>query len=403
MSTAVVVLDAASTAYDFAPDHPMQPARLVLLEELSRRLGVLGRPGVEVLPARVADDQEILTVHDSDFVRVVRAASDPTTRPVLPKLLAYGIGGDDVPAFDGMHEAAARLAGGTLEAVEAVVAGRAPRAVHAAGGMHHARASQAAGFCVYNDAAIGIRRALDRGVRRVLYVDLDAHHGDGVERTFWDDPRVVTFSIHETGEVLFPGTGFVQDLGGAGALGTAVNLPLPPRTGGEGWLRALQAVLPVLARAMRPELIVSQHGADAHRDDPLADLALTLEAQREAALLVRDLADELCEGRWVAVGGGGYAITDVVPRAWTHLLAIVTGDPLPANGPLPQDWTQVATRIAREHGLPDPRHQTTLGDHHELAVRDWSRGYDPEDPLDRAVQACRRSVFPEWGLDPFYD
>ena len=236
-----------------------------------------------------------------------------------------------------------------------------------------------------------------------MYVDVDVHHGDGVERALWDEPRAVTLSVHETGERLFPGTGFVQDTGGPTATGTAINVPLPPRTTADGWVRAIRATVPALVRAVRPTLLVTQHGADTHRSDPLADFSVTLEAQREVMMLMRALADEVCGGRWLALGGGGYAVIDVVPRSWTHLLAVATGAPIDPTAPLPQDFLEAAARARAEHGLsPDPA-IVRFGDDRPLAVRDWEDGYDPGDPLDRAVQAARRGAFPDWGLDPFLD
>src|SRR4029453_581199 len=185
-------------------------------------------------------------------------------------------------------------------------------------------AARASGFCVYNDPAVAIAKLLDLGAQRVAYVDIDVHHGDGVQAAFYDDPRVLTISLHETPLALFPGTGFANETGGPGAEGMAVNVALPPGTGDGGWLRAFTAIVPSLLRAYAPELLFTQCGADTPRLTPLADLQLTVDGQRAAYLALRDLADDLCDGRWVATGGGGYALVEVVPRAWTHLLAVAT-------------------------------------------------------------------------------
>lgn len=402
-TASAVVWEDAVADYDFGPDHPMSPVRLELTAALSRDLGLLERPGVRLLGAPVATDEQLGTVHDPEFVRIVQEASDLATRPARERLAPYGFGGDDTPVFDGIHAASARLVGGTLGAVDALLDGTVTRAVNFTGGMHHARAAQAAGFCVYNDAAIGILRALDRGERRIVYVDLDVHHGDGVERALWDEPRAVTISLHETGERLFPGTGFVQDTGGPAAPGSAINVPLPERIDADGWLRAIDAVVEPLVRAIGPSLLVTQHGCDTHRDDPLADLCVTLEGQRAAMLRMRALADELCEGRWLALGGGGYSVADVVPRSWTHLVAIVTGQELDPGLDLPEEYRTLMLRLARERGLPNPERVRRLGDGVPLRPRPWSAGFDPADPLDRAIQAARRSAFPGWGLDPYYD
>ena len=401
-----VVWEDALCEYDFGPFHPMAPIRLELTHALARSAGLLERPGVEILAAPVASDAQLARVHDPEYIAAVKQASRPLeemSAQELDQLIGFGLGGDDVPPFRGMHTASARIVGGSLAAIEAIRSGRVRRAVNFAGGLHHAKPGTASGFCVYNDAALAIRHALDAGEERVMYVDVDVHHGDGVERTLWDEPRAITLSVHETGERLFPGTGFVQDSGGPAAPGTAINVPLPSRTGADGWVRAIRATVPALVRAVRPTLLVTQHGADSHRLDPLADLAVSLEAQREVMLLMRELADEVCDGRWLALGGGGYAVIDVVPRSWAHLVAIVTGDPLESTAPLPQEFIAAAEAARESHGLSPEPGLVTFGDGRPLEVRDWERGYDPEDELDRAVQAVRRGVFPDWGLDPFLD
>ena len=251
-----------------------------------------------------------------------------------------------------MHQAAAHVVGATVEACRQVASGESLHSVSITGGLHHAMPDRASGFCVYNDVAIGIQALLDAGVERVAYVDVDVHHGDGVERIFWDDPRVLTVSVHETGHALFPGTGFPTDVGGPGAEGTAVNLALPSGTGDAGWLRAFHAVVPPVVRAFAPDVLVTQHGCDSHMDDPLAHLMLSVDGQRASYLALHDLAHDVCDGRWVATGGGGYALIEVVPRAWVHLLAIVAGRPLDPATPLPEHWrahVEAAHRLDRAH------------------------------------------------------
>ena len=400
-----VVWEEGLAAYDFGPGHPMSPVRLELTAHLCRLTGLFDRPGTVLIGAPTAADADLERVHDREFIAAVRAASAPGAPSSDPRWTPYGLGGQDTPVFRGIHDASARLVGGTVQAVEALAAGRAGRAVNFAGGMHHARAAQAAGFCVYNDAAIGIQRALELGERQIVYVDLDVHHGDGVERALWDEPRAVTISVHQSGETLFPGTGYAQDTGGPGAPGSAVNVPLPARTGPADWLRAIEAVVAPVVRAVRPSLLVTQHGADTHRDDPLADLDVTVEAQVAAMEMMRELAEEVCGGRWLALGGGGYSVTDVVPRSWTQLVAVATGERLDHSAPLPTAYVERAAELASAQGLPLPRPGARFGDTGERAPvpRPWSAGYDPDSALDRSIQAVRRTVFPEWGLDPFYD
>lgn len=379
--------------YRFSETHPMDPRRLDLTVRLAEALDVLGREQITIVEPLVATDEQLLTIHDADYIAAVKAVSDDPTTPDL----ARGLGTEDNPAFAGMHTASARLAGGSIAAAEAVLDGSALHAVNFAGGMHHAGPGTAGGFCIYNDAAIAIRRLLDGGVRRVLYVDVDAHHGDGVERIFWDDDRVLTISLHESGLSLFPGTGFPNETGSAAAEGRAVNVALPVGTRDAGWLRAFHAVVPQLAAAFEPEVIVSQHGCDGHSRDALTNLELSVDGQRQNMLDIAQLAETHAEGRWVALGGGGYDITHVVPRAWTHLLAIASGRPVPLRTEVPGPWREhVRERYGREAPL-------LMGDEADTWWRSWEVGYDPADAVDRAILATRREVFPLYGLDPWFD
>ena len=302
---ALVVYGPGSDRYDFGLLHPLTPRRF------GPGIGLLRASGADrFLAPEPASDAELARLHEPAYVDVVRRLSgDPDGPP------ERGIGPGDDPAFAGMHEAAATVAGGSLAAMRAILAGRALHAFHPGGGLHHALAGRASGFCVYNDVALAVALARDAG-HRVLYVDMDVHHGDGVQALFWDDPAVLTFSLHETGETLFPGTGRVEERGGPGAEGTAVNVPLQPGTGDASWLAALETVVPALAEAFRPTMLVTQHGCDSHLLDPLAHLRLTTAAYRRAAALVDEVAHRWCEGRWLATGGGGYDVYRVVPRAW---------------------------------------------------------------------------------------
>ena len=385
---ATVVFDPSLTEYDFGPSHPMSPVRVDLTMRLAAELGVLDR--LRVVPAPMATHEQLASVHDEELIAAVAKAG--TTPGWTDE--ARGLGTEDDPVFPGMHVAAAHVVGASVEAFRQVWSGESLHAANIAGGLHHAMPDRASGFCIYNDVAVGIQQLLDSGAERVAYVDVDVHHGDGVERIFYDDPRVLTISLHETGQMLFPGTGFPADSGGAGAEGTAVNVALPPGTGDAGWLRAFHAVVPPLLREFAPEVLVTQHGCDSHMDDPLAHLMLTVDGQRAAYLALHDLAHEVADGRWVVTGGGGYAVVDVVPRAWTHLLAILSGQPLDPATPTPAAWREhVRTVLGREapHLMTDGR---------TPAYRDWSEGYDPDTWLDRAVHAIRTEAFPYHGLDP---
>ncbi|MEO5983456.1 MAG: acetoin utilization protein AcuC [Pedococcus sp.] len=392
-----VVWDPDFTAYDFGPGHPMSPVRLDLTARLCQALGVFDAEGVEVFSPKVPDDAVLETVHDPGYIAAVRAASlDPEAADP-----ARGIGTEDDPAFVGMHEASARVVEGTRAICADVWEGRAEHGVNFCGGLHHAMPGSAAGFCIYNDIAVGIAWLLDHGAERVAYVDVDVHHGDGVERAFWDDPRVLTISLHESGRALFPGTGFPGDIGGPEAEGAAVNVALPPGTGDSAWLRALHATALPLVRAFKPDVLVTQHGCDTHAQDPLAHLSLSVDAQRAAADTLHRLSHEVCEGRWVALGGGGYEIVDVVPRSWAHLTAIAAHRPVPLTESVPTDWLDHVRSLLGREG---PRRMGDL-DPAEGPIwhQPWDMGYNPHSEVDRAVMATRQAVFTLHGLDPWFD
>jgi acetoin utilization protein AcuC len=386
---ATVVFDPSLTEYDFGPAHPMNPLRVDLTMRLADEIGVLGAGRLRTVPAPMADDDLVATVHDPAYIEAVQRAG----RTLEPDL-AHGLGTEDDPVFVNMHAASAHIVGASVEACRQVWTGESLHAANVMGGLHHAMRASASGFCVYNDVAAGIQWLLDHGAQRVAYVDVDVHHGDGVERAFWDDPRVLTISLHETGQVLFPGTGFASDLGGEGAEGSAVNVALPPGTADNGWLRAFHAVVPDLVHAFRPEILVTQQGCDSHTEDPLAHLMLTVDGQRAAYLALHELAHDVAGGRWVAFGGGGYAVVDVVPRAWTHLLAVVSGHPLDPDLETPGGWRE---HVLERLGRVAPGRMT---DGREPRYRDWREGYDPDAWLDRQVHATRMAAFPLHGLDP---
>jgi acetoin utilization protein AcuC len=392
-----VVWDEALRAYDFGPGHPLAPIRVQLAMRLAGDFGLLASPGVEVLgPVVPASLDRLTAVHDVDYIAAVQHASEnPYDADPL-----RGLGTPDDPAFAGMHEASALVAGATLMAAEAVHSGRVQHAVNIAGGLHHAMPASASGFCIYNDIGVAIAWLLEQGVERIAYIDVDVHHGDGVQEMFYDDPRVLTISIHESPRTLFPGTGYPDEVGGPGALGSAVNLALPAGTGDQGWLRAFHAVVPDVLEAFAPQVIVSQHGCDTHIDDPLAHLALTVDGQRMSYEAIHRWAHRHCDGRWIAVGGGGYEWVDVVPRAWTHLIAEAAGRPIDPQSDTPETFREfVSTHLGR----PGPRRMT---DGSAPWPKSFEQGFDPDDPVDAAVLATRSAVYPHLGLaadpDPWF-
>ena len=339
----LLVWSEALREYDFGPGHPLTPLRFGPGVDLLRAVGAR-----RLLEPSQADDDALARLHARRYIEQVRSFGDHPWQPA-----AMGIGTSDVPAFHGMHEASARVAGGSLDAIEAILVGAVEHAFSPAGGLHHAMRTRAAGFCVYNDVALAVARARDAG-HRVLYLDLDVHHGDGTQALFWDDPAVLTWSIHESGRHLFPGTGMPDETGGDGAPGTAVNTPLEPGSGDDTWWAVVELMVPALAEAFRPTFIVSQHGCDSHALDPLAHLRVTTASYARACALIDRVAHEHCGGRWLATGGGGYDAFRVVPRSWALIWLAQAHQPVPEG--TPQDWRQRWTEAAEAFGqapLPD--------------------------------------------------
>ncbi len=392
--TVEVVWDEQLTAYDHGEGHPLRPVRLELTMALARQVGVLDRLGITFRSPVMASDDLLGLVHDPLYVGFVRR--------VRPDQLVnaagrhFGFGSADNPIFARMHEASALVSGASMTAAAAVWEGRADRAVNLSGGLHHAMRDHASGFCVYDDPAVAIAWLLAAGAERVAYVDVDVHHGDGVQAAFYGDPRVLTISLHESGRTLFPGTGFASEIGSGEAAGYAVNVALPAGTGDAGWLRAFEAVVPPILQAYQPQIMVTQHGCDTHRLDPLAHLTCTVDGQRTTYHRLAELAESCAGGKWVAVGGGGYEVGQVVPRAWTHLLAELTGAPV--NGVTPSDWQQeVVARV----GGPAPGNLTDLeGAGETPVVRGAPWEGSTGTPLDESIEATRRAVFPFHGLQP---
>jgi acetoin utilization protein AcuC len=352
---------------------------------------VLDSDGVAMVAPEPASDEELRYVHDPGYIAAVVAAGGPDGDAVAGR---FGLGTADDPIFPAMHEASALVAGATLAAARAMWTGEAEHGASIAGGLHHAMRDHASGFCVYNDPAIAIAWLLRQGAERIAYVDIDVHHGDGVQAAFYDDPRVLTISLHESPATLFPGTGRPSECGGPAARGYAVNVALPAGTGDAGWLRAFHAVVPPLLRAFAPAVLVSQHGCDTHWMDPLANLRLTIDAQRAAHAAIHSLAHETAGGRWLLTGGGGYEIAHVVPRTWTHLLAEAAGRPIDPGTRIPQDWRDDVLRRTRSTA---PELMTERA---AATFTSFEAGYDPADRIDAAIMATRTAVFPLHGLMP---
>ena len=330
---AAIVHDLALEGYGFGGDHPFNPLRIRLTLELCETLGLL--EGFPFVASEPATDEDLTTVHSLTYVRLVQKAGRGGGD--LWELVHYGLGTGDNPIFPDMHDACARVVGAVLEACRLVVRGEATHAMCISGGLHHALRSRASGFCVYNDAGVAIARLKreNPGIR-IAYLDTDAHHGDGVQWMFYEDPEVLTLSMHESGRYLFPGTGGIDERGRKAGIGYSVNVPLEPFTDDSSWISCFEAVVPEVLRAFKPDLILSQNGCDGHALDPLTHLSATTSLYEYIPRRVHELAHEFCDGRWVATGGGGYDIWRVVPRAWTALWAAVSHQALPER--VPEGW-----------------------------------------------------------------
>jgi acetoin utilization protein AcuC len=324
MQAAFVYSDSLSR-FDYGSGHPLKPFRLKLTYELIRACGLLGDRDPRVIEPSPATLDDLLTFHTRDYLGVLQTSNNG-----LPaaSAAAFGIGPGDNPAFPGMFDWSALIAGASLRAADLVDSGEATVAFNIAGGLHHALAGRASGFCYINDPVLAIRRLTNRG-RRVAYIDIDAHHGDGVQEAFYDTDRVMTISLHETGRMLFPGTGFEHETGAGHGMGYSVNIPLPPEADDETFLRAFTGIVPALIDAFRPDIVVSQLGVDTFRTDPLAHLNITTNGFCEVVRLIRSLAP-----KWVALGGGGYDIANVA-RAWTLAWAVMNDADAPAEVPEP--------------------------------------------------------------------
>jgi acetoin utilization protein AcuC len=339
-----VVWDEGLVAYDFGPEHPLRPGRVQLTMALARETGLLAEARLAA-PAAISG-ADLARVHDLDYLAAVKAASKDGR-----SVVEHGLSVGDNPPFPGMHEAATLVCGATVAAAAAVLGGEPAHAFSPAGGLHHAMPGRASGFCIYNDPAVAIAWMLEQGVQRIAYVDVDVHHGDGVEAIFADEPRVLTISVHESGRYLFPGTGFAYEIGEGAARGSIANLPLPPSTTDDLYLPAFDAVVPALLRSFEPEVLVTQLGCDTHYTDPLAHLGLTTRAYAELAGRLHDLAHTVAGGRWLATGGGGYQWAAVVPRAWCSYLAEMVGSKLPEQLP-----AAYLTEVEERYGVTlDPR------------------------------------------------
>ena len=350
--------------YDFGPGHPLKPIRLKLTYELSQAKGLFDHQNIMIIPPRLASDEEVKLFHTPEYVDIVRKLSK-----VGHGLLDYG----DTPAFKGVYEASATVVGASLDAVDAVMNGQADHGINISGGLHHAHEDKASGFCVFNDPAVSIAYLKSKyHLQRIMYLDIDAHHGDGVMFGFYADPGVLDVDFHEDGRYLFPGTGFPFESGEKEGEGFKVNVPVLPQTGDEPYLTGFKEIVPSLVRAYRPEFILVQCGADSHTDDLLAHLQLTTRTYEEIITTMHKLAHEVASGRLVAFGGGGYNPINVA-RCWT-VVAASLGE-VDLTNDVPAEWKSL---VRKSTGMMPP----------DRLRSEPPRGYDP----GRGASQVRRNI-----------
>ena len=357
--------------YDFGPSHPLAPIRLKLTYELSHAKGLFDDRTIKLLPPRVSSEEEVRLFHTEEYISLVKRLSKSGHG-----LLDLG----DTPAFKGVYEASAMAVGATLNAVDAVMEGQADHGMNISGGLHHAHEDRASGFCVFNDPAVAIAYLKKKHhLERIMYFDMDAHHGDGVMYGFYADAGVLDVDLHEDGRYLFPGTGFTFETGEKGAEGLKVNIPVLPGTGDGPYLRGFREIVPPLVRAYKPEFIIVQCGADSHADDMLAHLRLTTRTYEEIITTLHKLAHEIASGKIVAVGGGGYNPANVA-RCWT-LVAASLAEAHPTND-VPDAWKNA---LRRSTGLTPPktlRSERSKDDNHEMGM----------DQVQKEIKDLRKTI-----------
>ena len=372
---AALVYHDAMSQHSLGPAHPMRPVRLRHTFDLMSAYGLPRLPNVSLVLPRDARDAEVESFHTPEYLQAVKAFSQGDRLEERP---AFNFADNsDNPTYEGMYDAAALSTGASVKAAELLLEGRADVAFNVSGGLHHAMDDHASGFCVFNDPVVAINTMTARGLK-VMYVDIDAHHGDGVQAAFYNTDQVLTLSMHESGRYLFPGTGAVEELGIGRGKGYSVNVPLAPHTGDDVFRWAFEEVAPPIARAFKPDVIATQLGIDPYFNDPLTHLQLTIQGH---AQLVQRLG-ELSPGMWLAFGGGGYDLM-AVARAWTLDLAVMA-----------------------EHSLDDDIPASFLQGRQGVdKLRDWELPDVPEDVMPRtllhaqqSVREVQQAVFPALGI-----
>ncbi len=368
MSTAFIYSEKLGSYY-YGKGHPMKPLRLTLTYELITALGLSELPDSVILPARRATTEELLLFHTRKYIDIINEA-DTGVIPLDGQ--AHGIGAGDNPVFNGLYDWSCLSTGASVQAAELVASGEVDRAFNISGGLHHAMPARASGFCYFNDAAIAIQKLVELGAR-VAYVDIDAHHGDGVEYAFYETDRVLTISLHESGQWLFPGTGAVTDRGMNRYKGYALNMPFPPETCDTEFVDAFMEIVPDALEKFAPDVLVTQLGVDTFYTDPITHLNLSTNGFEA---MVRFFAETGLP--WVGLGGGGYNMSNVA-RAWALTWAIMNGTDVPDS--IPKEYLETNFEFFYSDKLRDPKST------HGMAGKDKRE-------IEHDVEYLKREVLP---------
>ncbi|MFW9810050.1 MAG: acetoin utilization protein AcuC [Candidatus Thorarchaeota archaeon] len=370
----------ALLGYEFKKDHPLKPDRLKLTYLLSKELGLIDK--VKEIEPTLATREELELFHTPEYIDAVEDSGiNNNPHP------QFGLGTSDNPIFPQIHDTGARYVGATLNAMKEIIDG-ASNAFCISGGLHHAHQSEASGFCIYNDVVIAIKLLQKKRNVKILYFDLDAHHGDGVQNAFYRSKDVLTISVHQTGKTLFPGTGFVYEAGGADGVGHSVNIPLIPGAGTPELIRVFEEIVVPLFESFKPNLLITQLGVDGHYLDPLAHLAYTSHGFETVVRRLRDLSSKICDIGWLAVGGGGYYPVNVA-RLWSLFLAIMLDEKIPKK--MPDKFLEVCSQMGYEN------HPELMRDVDEVVQMYYSREEVVLD-LERSIRRVKEIVLPYHGL-----
>ena len=373
--TAAFVYEDSMSRHVLSETHPMKPIRLRYTHDLSNAYGMFHAEGAALSKPRMATVEEVATFHTPEYIRAVRAIGegDLSSNPA-----AFNIGPGDNPAYEGMYDAAMLSTGGSMRCVELLLDEGFDAAFNISGGLHHAMPNHAYGFCVFNDPVMAINELVRRGLR-VAYVDIDCHHGDGVQLAYYDTDQVLTISMHESGQFLFPGTGHVQEMGTGRGRGYSVNVPLYPYTSDDLYYWAFEQVTLPLLDAFQPDALVSQLGIDTHYLDPITHLALTTQGFRKVVAKFAGQAP-----KWLALGGGGYDV-HAVARSWTLAYGVMARQDLA---------DEIPDSYRRQHGVE------TITDRAPLPETIRSAKEDARTFAEASVRAVQRMIFPLHGIRP---